>query len=144
MKIVLASDHAGFLLKGSLIDWLGKENIQILDVGTFSAESVDYPDFAENLCRVLLNAEVDMGILICSTGIGMSISANRFRGIRAALCLTPQMAYAARHHNNANVLVIGAANTDELSAQEITAVFVKETFDGERHARRIKKMDEFN
>lgn len=144
MRIALGSDHAGFSLKAKLIEQLKVNDCQILDVGTYSGESVDYPDFAEELCRILLNAEADLGILICNTGIGMSISANRFKGIRAALCLTPRMASAARHHNNANVLVLGAAGTEVSSALEIVTVFIEEPFDGGRHERRVKKMDEFN
>jgi len=96
------------------------------------------------LSNVVLSGEADFGILICNTGIGMSMCANRFKGIRAALCLFPQMAFAARHHNDANVLVLGACNTAFSLAREIVNVFIEESFDGSRHKRRINKMDELN
>lgn len=144
MKIVLASDHAGYPLKCELVEWLKDEkglNPDIEDLGPFSADSVDYSDFASALCRDLLNGNADFGILICNSGLGMSMTANRFRGIRAALCLFPRMAYYARHHNNANVLVLGGGITSAFQAREIVEVFLSEEFDGGRHSRRTDKMD---
>lgn len=144
MKIVLASDHAGYPLKFKLVEWLKDEkglNLGIEDLGPFSADSVDYPDFAAALCRNLLDGSADLGILICNSGLGMSMTANRFRGIRAALCLFPRMAYYARHHNNANVLVLGGGITAFFQAREIVEVFLSEEFDAGRHSRRADKMD---
>lgn len=144
MKIVLASDHAGYPLKRELVRWLKNEkklNLDIEDIGPFSADSIDYPDFAASLCRHLLDGNADFGILICNSGLGMSMTANRFRGIRAALCLFPRMAYYARHHNNANVLVLGGGITAFFQAREIVEVFFSERFDGGRHGRRTDKMD---
>ncbi len=142
MKIVLASDHAGYPLKCELAGWLKDEKgLDIEDLGPFSTDSVDYPDFASALCRYLLHGSADFGILICNSGLGMSMTANRFRGIRAALCLYPRMAYYARHHNNANVLVLGGGITAFFQAREIVEVFLSEEFDGGRHSRRTDKMD---
>ena len=144
MKIVLASDHAGYPLKCELVGWLKNEkklNLDIEDIGPFSADSIDYPDFAASLCRHLLDGNADFGILICNSGLGMSMTANRFRGIRAALCLFPRMAYYARHHNNANVLVLGGGITAFFQAREIVEVFFSEGFDGGRHGRRTDKID---
>ena len=144
MKIVLASDHAGYPLKCKLVEWLKDEkglDLDIEDLGPFSADSVDYPEFAASLCRYLLDGSADFGILICNSGLGMSMTANRFRGIRAALCLYPRMAYYARHHNNANVLVLGGGITAFFQAREIAEVFLSEEFDGGRHGRRTDRMD---
>ena len=144
MKIVLASDHAGYPLKCKLVEWLKDEkglNLDTEDLGPFSDDSVDYPDFAAALCRNLLDGSADFGILICNSGLGMSMTANRFRGIRAALCLFPRMAYYARHHNNANVLVLGGGTTAFFQAREIVEVFLSEEFDAGRHSRRADKMD---
>ncbi len=142
MKVVLASDHAGYPLKCELVGWLKDEKgLDIEDLGPSSTDSVDYPDFAAALCRYMLDSSADFGILICNSGLGMSMTANRFRGIRAALCLFPRMAYYARHHNNANVLVLGGGITSAFQAREIVEVFLSEEFDGGRHSRRTDKMD---
>ncbi|MCK5063758.1 MAG: ribose 5-phosphate isomerase B [Candidatus Fermentibacteraceae bacterium] len=142
MKVVLASDHAGYPLKCELVGWLKDEKgLDIEDLGPFSTDSVDYPDYAAALCRYMLDNSADLGILICNSGLGMSMTANRFRGIRAALCLFPRMAYYARHHNNANVLVLGGGIISAFQAKEIVDVFLSEEFDGGRHSRRTDKMD---
>jgi ribose 5-phosphate isomerase B len=142
MKLAIASDHAGFRLKEELVPWLsGRDGVQVTDLGPDCSDSVDYPDFAGALCRHLISGQADRGILICNSGIGMSMSANRFKGIRAALCLYPGMARWARHHNDANVLVLGGGLTAPFLAREIVEVFLGETFDGGRHERRICKMD---
>lgn len=141
-RIALASDHAGFGLKEELCRWLAeRDGIEVMDLGTGSTDSVDYPDYAAGLCRSVLDGKAETGVLICNSGIGMSISANRFPGIRAALCLFPRMAYYARHHNNANVLVLGGGITAAFQAREILDVFLREDFDGGRHQRRAGKMD---
>lgn len=141
MKIVLASDHAGFSLKQRLALWLKDEGKKIEDLGPFSDKSVDYPDYAVKVCRSLLENRADYGILICNTGIGMSMAANRIKGIRAALCFFPVMAEYARRHNNANVLVLGAGNTAIFLAREICTTFMEGKFEGGRHERRTGKID---
>lgn len=140
-NISIASDHAGFLLKKSIISYLASKEYTIKDLGTFSdSESVDYPDYASILCESILENEGSLGILICATGIGMSISANRFSGIRAALCTSPSMAELARQHNDANILVLGSkiSSIDEslLMAQK----FLDSKFEGGRHIKRISKI----
>ncbi len=142
MKLAIASDHAGLPLKRDLIPWLAEEmHLTIEDIGPSSSESVDYPDFAGKLCRNLLEGKAERGILICNSGIGMSISANMYPGIRASLCLFPRMAYYARHHNDANVLVLGGGITAPFQAREIVTVFLREEFDGSRHGRRTGKIE---
>lgn len=142
MKVAIASDHAGFPLKSDLVPWLtGEMGLTVEDIGTSSYDSVDYPDYAGKLCRYILNENAEQGILICNSGIGMSMSANRFTGIRASLCLFPRMAYYARHHNNANVLVLGGGITAPFQAREIIEVFLHEEFDGGRHSRRTDKIE---
>lgn len=142
MRIAIASDHAGFALKKHLSGWLAEEGHRVEDLGTDSSESVDYPDFAHRLCRFLSDGKADVGLLICNTGIGMSMTANRHRGVRAALCLFPLMASYARRHNDANVLTLGAGLTSPFLAREIVGTFLSESFDGGRHARRTGKLDE--
>lgn len=142
MKLAIASDHAGFPLKCDLIPWLTEElGLIVEDMGPSSSDSVDYPDFAGDLCRYLLEEKTKRGILICNSGIGMSMSANRYPGIRAALCLFPRMAYYARHHNDANVLVLAGGITASFGAREIVEVFLREEFDGGRHSRRTGKIE---
>jgi ribose 5-phosphate isomerase B len=142
VTVAIASDHAGFPLKENLACWLRSlDGIEVLDLGTDSTDSVDYPDFAGLLCRALLDGRTDRGILICNTGIGMSIAANRFTGIRASLCLYPEMARCARRHNDANVLVLGGGLTAPFLARETVKVFLTELFEGGRHSRRIGRLD---
>jgi ribose 5-phosphate isomerase B len=142
MKLVIASDHAGFTLKEHLVRWLREDpDLDVTDLGPENDDSVDYPDFARLLCDEMLSGKAETGILVCNTGIGMSIAANRRKGIRAALCLFPEMARFARHHNDANVLVLGGGITGPFLARGITEVFLGESFDGGRHARRTGKFD---
>ena len=142
MNLIIASDHAGFPLKCNLTSWLlEKLGLTATDLGTSSADSVDYPDFAGYLCGYLLEGNAERGILICNSGIGMSISANRYPGIRAALCLFPEMAYYARHHNDANVLILAGGLTAPFLAREIATIFLSEEFDGGRHSRRTAKVE---
>ncbi len=141
MKLLLASDHAGYALKAQLVKKLEAEGHQVTDLGPFSTDSVDYPDYAADLCESLLEGKAERGILVCNSGVGMSIAANRFKGIRAALCLFPRMAQYARWHNDANVLVLGGGFTGFFLASEITDAFLKEHFEGGRHKRRTDKFD---
>lgn len=141
IKIVIASDHAGFHLKEKIKEFLQKENHDVIDVGCFSAESVDYPEFGAKAIEKILNKEAEYGILICGTGIGMSIVANRFPGIRAALCHEPFSAKMARLHNNANVLVLGGRIIGDGIAIEIVKTFLKTPFEGGRHQKRINLIE---
>ena len=140
-KIVIASDHAGYYLKEKIKDFLKKENHDVIDVGCFSADSVDYPEFGAKAIEKILNKKAEYGILICGTGLGMSIVANRFPGIRAALCHEPFSAKMARLHNNANVLVLGGRIIGDGIAIEIVKTFLKTPFEGGRHQRRINLIE---
>jgi len=144
MKIVIASDHAGFFLKEKIKDFLQKEGHEVLDMGTYSSVSVDYPEYGFKAVEKLLKGEAERGILICGTGIGMSIIANRFPGIRAALCHEPFSAQMARRHNNANVLVLGGRLIGDGMAVEIVRVFLTTEFEAGRHERRILLIDELS
>lgn len=141
MKIAIGSDHAGFELKENLKKFLSYE-YDVLDVGTSSTESVDYPDFAKKVCELIIEKKVDLGILICGTGIGMSITANKFKDIYAALCYDTNTASLARRHNNANVLCLGGRTTMLNDAIEIVKTFLNSEFEGERHYRRYIKIKE--
>ncbi|MGB9702136.1 MAG: ribose 5-phosphate isomerase B [Candidatus Kapaibacteriota bacterium] len=140
MKIAIASDHAGFELKKELINYIKSKDHQILDFGTYSNDSVDYPDFAFPAAESVAALVADYGILICGTGIGMSIVANKVQGIRAALCVDEDYAKLARNHNNANVLCLGARKTAPELAKKIIDVFLEEDFFGDRHMIRVEKI----
>jgi len=141
MKIALGSDHGGFSLKQSLIPFLQERDIQVADAGTInSADSVDYPDFAERVALLVSHGEADAGILVCGTGIGISIAANKFPGIRAALVTDIFMARMAKEHNNANVLVLGGRVLDEQKARDLVSAWLDATFEGGRHQGRLDKI----
>lgn len=140
-KIFIGSDHAGFELKSAVQGELLMES-DVIDCGAFSSESTDYPIFAGAVCKNVLANSQAIGILICATGIGMSIAANRHRGIRAALCRTMKDVKLARHHNNANVLVLGALNVAADEVLDMIKAFIRTPFDGGRHERRIKQIDQ--
>ncbi|MCS7279655.1 MAG: ribose 5-phosphate isomerase B [Thermodesulfobacteriaceae bacterium] len=140
-KIVIASDHAGFNLKEKIKEFLTKENYQIIDIGCYSCNSVDYPIYGVEAVKKVIEKEADFGILICGTGIGMSIVANRFQGIRAALCNEPFSAKMARLHNDANVLVLGGRIIGEAMAIEIVQTFFSTPFEGGRHERRLNLIE---
>jgi ribose 5-phosphate isomerase B len=142
MKIVIASDHGGYELKGKIIEHLKEQHMDVIDCGTNSTESVDYPDYAKKACQVIQKGNADLGILICGTGIGMSIAANKMHGIRAALCSNEYDAEYARMHNDANILTLGARVTGEGLALNIVDRFLAGQFAGGRHARRIGKIAE--
>ena len=133
MKIALGADHGGFALKEIVKKHLEDKGFEVLDKGCYSTESVDYPVYAKAVANSILNKEADFGILICGTGIGISIAANRFKGIRAALCSNTTMAKLTREHNDANILALGARMTGDVLALEIVDEFLKTEFLGGRH-----------
>lgn len=136
-KIVLASDHAGFYLKNALVKLFTEAGYSVIDDGADSEASCDYPVYAEKLCRTLLDGKADLGILCCGTGIGMSMAANKVKGIRAACCSDIFSAKFTRLHNDANVLCLGARVVGEGLAWELAETFVNTPFEGGKHARRI-------
>jgi ribose 5-phosphate isomerase B len=140
MKIAIGSDHAGLALKEQLRDRLTQSGHEVADFGTNSPESTDYPDFVNPVTQAVVSGAADRGILVCSTGIGMSITANKVRGIRAALCMNEDQARLTRAHNNANVLALGAKYTPLDLALDIAGTFLKTEFEGGRHARRVSKI----
>ena len=140
MRIAIGSDHRGFALKQSIVALLEEMGHQTEDSGCYSSDSVDYPDVAEKVAGSVGKGEADYGVLICGTGIGMSIAANKVPGVRAALCSDPSSAVMARQHNDANVLCMGGAMIGEWVAQEITKAYLDAGFEGGRHARRVEKI----
>lgn len=142
MRIAIASDHGGYQLKDQLKKHLTDKNIDCIDCGTDSEISCDYPDFAQKACELVQNKTADFAILVCGTGIGMSIAANKMAGIRAALCGDEFSAHYTRAHNDANVLTLGARVTGPGLAENIVDVFLSSEFEGGRHARRIDKIAE--
>ena len=139
-EILIASDHAGYNLKDNLIRELKIKN-KFHDLGTSSQDSVDYPDFAIKLSRLINGSKFDRGILICGSGIGMSMVANRFENVRAALCLNEKMARLARQHNNANILVLGSRLISVQEAIKCLIVFMKTEYEGGRHQARLDKFN---
>ncbi len=139
--IAIASDHAGVALKEALKDQLLALGLLPEDLGALSRDSVDYPDYAEKLCKFILGKKAARGVLICGSGIGMSIAANRHKGIRAALCRSVEDAELSRQHNNANVLCLGERSTSADEAKEILKRFLATSFEGGRHEARVNKMD---
>ena len=138
--IAIAVDHGGFSLKETAISSVPAAGLEVMDLGTFDEESVDYPDFAEKLVSAIGRGEAGRGILICGTGIGISIAANRHPGIRAALCYDEETATLARQHNDANVLCMGGRKTTPETARRIIEIFLSTPFEGGRHARRVAKL----
>lgn len=139
MQVVIGSDHAGVQLKKDIIEFLQNEGYDVLNCGTDSSESVDYPDIAEKVAQEVLKLKTP-GILICGTGIGISIAANKIRGIRAAVCGNAYTARLARQHNDANILAIGARVTGTGLAMDIVEAFLNAGFEAGRHARRVQKI----
>ena len=137
MQVAIGSDHGGFKLKQNIIS----DKNYFIDCGTFSEESVDYPDIAKKVVDFIINKQVKYGILICKSGIGMSIAANRYKDVRAALCHDSEEAQLARQHNNANILVLAANKTNLVQANELIDIFTKTDFSAGRHVRRLNKID---
>ncbi len=141
MKIVAAADHGGFEMKNQIVENLRKQGFAVEDLGTNSADSVDYPDFAEKAAAKVLAGQADLGILVCGTGIGISIAANRHKGIRAAILYDDYVAKVAREHNNANVLCFGGRTMSTEDVLRRIGIFLKAAYEGGRHDRRLCKLD---
>ena len=141
MKITVASDHAGFGLKSRILRYLTEKKLEANDLGTAGRDSVDYPDYAVKVAKSVSQGESDRGILICGTGIGMSIAANKIRGVRAALCHNVTTAEVSRRHNDANILVLGERMLDEETALQIVETWLHSEFDAGRHQKRIEKIE---
>ena len=139
-RVVLASDHAGFNLKEEIKKFLVKKKREVLDLGTKNSQSVDYPDYAHLLSRKMRNGKNQFGILICGSGTGMSMAANKHKNIRAALCYDAKSTKLSRLHNNANVMTIGSRLIKKKVALKCVDTFLNTNFDGGRHARRVKKI----
>lgn len=142
MRIGLGCDHAGYPFKEAIRDYLAARGYAVHDFGADTPDAVDYPDFAAEVARDVAAGRSDFGILICGTGIGMSISANKVPGIRAGLCLTPEQGRLTREHNDANVLCLGARCLTLAAALEIVDAFLAASFEGGRHERRVNKIRE--
>ncbi|HWI60424.1 MAG TPA: ribose 5-phosphate isomerase B [Symbiobacteriaceae bacterium] len=141
MKVAIGSDHGGLDLKEAVISVLTELHLEFVDMGTHDRSSCDYPDYAEKVAAAVVSGECEQGILICGTGIGMSIAANKVPGIRAALCNEIFSAKMARNHNDANILCIGARVVGPGVAQEIVKAYFTSGFEGGRHARRVEKLN---
>ena len=142
MKIALGADHRGFQIKEKVRGILGSLGYEVLDCGTDSPSSCDYPDLAYPVCRAVTSGEAESGILVCGTGIGMSITANKVRGVRAALCHDEFTAEMSRRHNNANILCLPADLIGEELTRRIVEAWLKTRFEGGRHERRVRKITE--
>ena len=142
MQIALGSDHAGYSLKSVIVKYLEEQSHSVIDYGVQSEHSADYPDLASKVCKAVISEECQFGILICGTGIGMSIAANKYDGIRAALCSEPYSARCAKEHNNANIITLGSRVTGSGLALEIVKVFLDSNFQAGRHQTRLNKIRE--
>ena len=140
MKIVLASDHGGFELKEAIKEHLINKGYDLYDMGVYDTKSVDYPDYGKKAALMVANKEVEKGIIVCGTGIGISIAANKIKGIRCALCTNEYMARMSRMHNNANMLALGGRVTGVGVAIEMVDVWLSTEFEGGRHENRVNKI----
>ncbi len=140
IKVGIACDHAGFELKGKIIEYLGKQGYTVKDFGTYSTESMDYPDVAHPLAIAIEKGELDTGVAICGSGNGISMTLNKHQGIRAALCWTPELSKLAREHNDANVLTLPGRFIDVNTALKTVTVFLNTGFEGGRHLNRVNKI----
>ena len=139
-KVCISSDHAGYNLKESIKNFLIKRNISIIDLGPQNEDSVDYPDYAKKVSNRVKSKKSDVGILICGSGTGMAISANKIKGIRAAVCYNLKSTRLSRLHNNANIIAIGSRLTKKNISFQLVSVFLQTKFEGGRHLRRVKKI----
>ncbi len=144
MKIAFGCDHGGFPAKNEVIEFLIEKGYEVIDSGTFSDESCDYPDYAEKVCKLITEKECDKGILICGTGIGMSIVANKISGIRCAHVTDEFSAEMTRRHNDTNVIALGARITSTENIIKFIDIFLNTPFDGGRHAIRVEKVNSFD
>lgn len=142
MKIGLGSDHGGFELKEKIKGYLENKGLEVVDYGTFDEESVDYPDYGKKVGQAVASKEVERGIVVCGTGIGISIAANKVKGVRCALCSEEYSARMSRKHNDANVLALGGRVLGEELAISIVDAYLEEDFEAGRHERRVKKIME--
>jgi len=140
MKVGIANDHAAVDMKKELVEYLEGKGYEVVNFGTDTNESIDYPDFGEKVSMAVVNGEVDLGIAICGTGVGIGISCNKVNGIRACICSEPYSAMMSRKHNNANVICFGARVIGIETAKMIVDAFLENEFEGERHARRVNKI----
>lgn len=138
--IAIGCDHAGFPYKDAIIHFLLKENFLVQDFGTHSTDSVDYPDFVHPVCEAVEQSKADIGILLCGSGNGVAITANKHQNIRAALCWMEEIATLARQHNNANVIALPVRFISEAAAIKMVETFIQTAFEGGRHARRVEKI----
>lgn len=143
MRIAVACDHGGFALKQAIVSYLNENEHDVQDFGCYDTSSVDYADFAFPACESVTHGECDRAVLICTTGIGMCVSANKVRGIRCALCTNTYTAEMTRKHNDTNALALGANVVDEETAKAIVSIWLTTDFEGGRHARRIGKIAEY-
>ncbi len=143
MKISITSDHAGVELKQELVEFMESMDYEVNDLGPFNTDSIDYPDYAQKMCKTVVDKESDLGIAICGTGVGMSIACNKVKGIRASLCSESYSARLTRQHNDSNVLCLGARVTGVELAKDIVNEYLKAEFEGGRHQRRIDKLENF-
>lgn len=141
MNIAIASDHGGFEMKQALIKHFAEHGQKLIDLGTDSTNSVDYPDYADKMAEYILAKKADLGILICGTGVGISIAANRHKGIRAALLYNKFVAEKAKQHNNANIIVFGGRTMTVPEVIEYCNIFLNASFEGGRHQQRLDKLD---
>ena len=142
MKIGIASDHGGFELKEEVREFLEAEGLEVVDYGTYNKDSVDYPEYARKLSEAVVAGEVERGIAICGTGIGISIACNKVDGIRAALCGDTYSARMSKEHNDANILALGGRVTGRDLAMEIVKAYLNASFEGGRHQRRVDKISD--
>jgi ribose 5-phosphate isomerase B len=140
MKIAIACDHAGYIYKDSIKDFLTESGHEVLDFGTSSYDSADYPDFAHKAADALDQQGAEMAILICGSGNGVNMVANKYKRVRAALCWNSEIAYLARTHNDANAIAIPARFVSEYQAIEMVKIFLQTAFEGGRHSRRVNKI----
>ena len=138
--VCIASDHAGFNLKEDIKNHLVEKNVSVIDIGPFNNKSVDYPDYAKKLSFRIKSQKSDVGILVCGSGIGMAICANKIKNIRAAVCYNVASTRLSRQHNNANIITLGSRLTNKKLSLKIVDVFLKTRFEGGRHLRRVKKI----
>ena len=139
-KVCIASDHAGYKLKENIKDFLINKYVSIIDLGPFENKSVDYPDYAKKLAKRVKSKKSDVGILVCGSGTGMAISANKIRNIRAAVCYNQSSTRLSRQHNNTNIIALGARLTKKSLSLKLVELFLKTKFEGGRHLKRVKKI----